>query len=72
MGSMGYEPSLDAVRGGSEGVELAFTQGLRYAFLSLMCLVLLALTISALSRGPRTEPVAEPANPQRATRETAD
>jgi EmrB/QacA subfamily drug resistance transporter len=57
MGSMGFEPSLDAVRsGGGAGVGEAFTQGLRNAFLLLMGLVLLALTVSAF----RIQKVQEP------------
>jgi EmrB/QacA subfamily drug resistance transporter len=35
MGAMGFEPSLDAVTAGGEGVEAAFSQGLRFAFLTL-------------------------------------
>ena len=58
MGSMGFEPSLDAVgSSGGEGVGAAFTQGLSYAFLLLMGLVLLALTVSAF----RVQRVQEPA-----------
>jgi EmrB/QacA subfamily drug resistance transporter len=68
MASMGYEPSLDAVRGGGAGVELAFTQGLRYAFLSLMGLVLAALAISALARN---DPPAQPVEPQLSQRHSS-
>ena len=35
MASKGFEPSLDAVAAGAGGVEVAFTQGLRIAFLLL-------------------------------------
>lgn len=35
MASRGFEPSLDAVAAGGLGVENAFTQGLRIAFLAL-------------------------------------
>ncbi|MCH7800618.1 MAG: DHA2 family efflux MFS transporter permease subunit [Chloroflexi bacterium] len=35
MGALGFEPSLDAVTAGGEGVEAAFSQGLRFAFLTL-------------------------------------
>jgi len=35
MGALGFEPSLDAVTAGGEGVEAAFSQGLRLAFLTL-------------------------------------
>ena len=47
MGSMGYEPSLDAVRGGgSSGVGFAFTVGLRNAYLTMMGLLLAAMALS--------------------------
>lgn len=56
MGSMGYEPSLAAVQvGGAEGVGHAFTVGLRYTFLSMSVLMVLAMGISALRGRPRTE-----------------
>ena len=49
MGSLGYEPSLDAVRdGGTEGVGAAFTTGLRYAYITMMGSLLAALFLSAL------------------------
>jgi EmrB/QacA subfamily drug resistance transporter len=48
MASMGHEPNLEAVRGGAEGVGHAFTVGLHYAFLTMMGIVLLAMTLSAL------------------------
>ena len=49
MGSMGYEPSLEAVRVSSDsGVGQAFTAGLRYAFLTMAGSVLLAMTISVV------------------------
>ena len=49
MGSMGYEPSLDAVRhGASSGVGAAFTVGMRYAFYTMMGSLLTALFFSAL------------------------
>ena len=35
MGALGFEPSLDAVTAGGEGVEAAFSQGLRIAFMTL-------------------------------------
>lgn len=53
MGSMGYEPSLAAVQvGAAEGVGHAFTTGLRYTFLAMTCLMLTAMTISALRGRP--------------------
>ena len=53
MGSMGYEPSLAAVQvGGAEGVGHAFTTGLRYTFLAMSCLMVLAMAISALRGRP--------------------
>lgn len=51
MGSLGFEPSLEAVRGDTEGVAHAFTVGLRYAFLIMMGMLLSAMTISAFQRG---------------------
>ena len=51
MNSMGFEPSLEAVRDGAEGVGHAFTTGLRYAFLAMTGWILIAMTISALQRG---------------------
>ena len=49
MGSMGYEPSLDAVRhGAASGVGAAFTMGMRYAFFAMMGSLLTALFFSAL------------------------
>ena len=49
MGSMGYEPSLDAVRqSGTTGVGTAFTAGLQYAFFAMMGSLLVALILSAL------------------------
>ena len=56
MGSMGYEPSLAAVQAGAaEGVGHAFTTGLRYTFVGMSCLMLLAMGISAIRGRPRTE-----------------
>ena len=49
MGSMGFEPSLDAVRSGAgSGVGQAFTTGLRYAYMTMAGSVLLAMVISVL------------------------
>lgn len=56
MGSMGYEPSLAAVQvGAAEGVGHAFTTGLRYTFISMGCLMIVAMAISALRGRPRAE-----------------
>ena len=53
MGSMGYEPSLDAVRGGGGGgVGFAFTVGLRYAYLTMTGLLLAAMALSFLQVQP--------------------
>ena len=56
MNSLGYEPSLAAVRGGTEGVGQAFTVGLRYAFLTMMGIVFAAMTLSALQRSRVADP----------------
>jgi len=62
MGAMGYEPSLDAVRGGSgPGVSYAFTLGLRYAYLTMMALLLAAMAVSVLQSRP--EPTRRTAQP---------
>ena len=48
MASLGFEPSLDAVKGSAEaGVGHAFTVGLRNAVLVMMGLVLIAGALSA-------------------------
>ena len=53
MGSLGYEPSLDAVQpGGAAGVGHAFTVGLRYTYLTMTVLLLAATGISALRGRP--------------------
>ena len=64
MGSLGYEPNLDAVRhGGSSGVEAAFTVGLRYAYITMIGSLLVALFLSALPthREGQARPVQAPA-----------
>lgn len=49
MGSMGFEPSFEAVRSaGSFGVANAFSLGLRNGFLTMMSFMLIAMTISAM------------------------
>lgn len=61
MGSLGYEPSLDAVRGGTDiGVKQAFAVGLKYAYFTMAGCLLLAMAISALKVG-NTVPEQEPA-----------
>ena len=53
MGAMGYEPSLEAVRGtGGAGVGDAFTMGLRNAYLTMMGMLLIAIAVSALTARP--------------------
>ena len=53
MGTMGYEPSLDAVRsGGGAGIADAFTSGLRHAYLIMMGLLLVAMAVSVLTVNP--------------------
>ena len=49
MGSLGFEPSLEAVRTSAvEGVRGAFTVGMRYAFYGLIALVIASMTVSFL------------------------
>ena len=49
MGSLGFEPSLDAVRESTgAGVGHAFTVGLRNAYLVMIALVLIAMAVSAV------------------------
>jgi len=59
MGSLGYEPSLDAVRGGTEvGVKQAFTVGLKFAYITMAGSLLVAMAVSAFkvsSTGPPPE-----------------
>ena len=55
MASMGFEPSLDAVRGpAGAGMGHAFTVGLRNAFLTMMGLLLIAAAVSAF-KGERAK-----------------
>ena len=54
MGSLGFEPSLEAVRTNSvEGVRVAFTVGMRYSFYVLMALVIASMTVSFLQGRPK-------------------
>ena len=60
MGSLGYEPSLDAIRTETgTGVGGAFTTGLKYAYLTMASFLLAAMFISALRLRKAAEP--EPA-----------
>ena len=55
MGSLGFDPSLEAVRTASvEGVRGAFTEGMRYAFYVLVALVIASMTVSFLQGKPRS------------------
>ena len=63
MGSMGYEPSFEAVSGTSgEGVQRAFTAGVRYVYLGLVGLIALGVLAIVVQRpqGIHLEVVAEP------------
>ena len=65
MGSLGFEPSLEAVRNGTvEGVRGAFTEGMRYSFYVLVALVIASMTVSFLQGRPKTAPRPEQAAPQ--------
>ena len=60
MGSLGFEPSLDAIastEGVAEGVKGAFTQGLRMAYYVMFGLNVVALALSILP-GVSTESIA--------------
>lgn len=62
MGSMGFEPSLDAVSGTTgAGVAHAFTVGLRNAYVVMTVLLLIGLAVSAVKAERITE--VEPAAP---------
>ena len=57
MAALGFEPSLDAVAAGDSGVEQAFMEGLRMAFLVLGAFIVLALALTAFKhRGPAGSP----------------
>ena len=65
MGSLGFEPSLEAVRNDTvEGVRGAFTVGMRYAFFALIALVIASMTVSFLQGRPKPAAQAEQAAPQ--------
>lgn len=70
MGSLGFEPSLEAVRSASvEGVRGAFTVGMRYAFYVLIALVIASMTVSFLQGQSKTSP--RPAQPSQQPEESA-
>ena len=72
MGSMGYEPSLDAIRHGTaSGVGIAFTMGLRYAYITMMGVVLAALFLSALPTHREGQAVPAPVAPRPGARAPA-
>ncbi len=65
MGSLGFEPSLEAVRTNSvEGVRGAFIVGMRYAFYVLVALVIASLTVSLLQGRAKDALRAEQPAPQ--------
>ena len=65
MGSLGFEPSLEAVRNDAVvGVRGAFTVGMRYAFYVLICLVIASMAVSFLQGSARTAPQTEQPAPQ--------
>ncbi len=65
MGSLGFEPSLEAVRTGTvEGVRGAFTEGMRYAFYVLIALVIASMTVSFLQGRPKAATLPAQPSPQ--------
>jgi len=65
MGSLGFDPSLEAVRTSSvEGVRNAFTVGMRYSFYVLVALVIASMAVSFLQGNARTAPQQEQPAPQ--------
>ena len=65
MGSLGFEPSLEAVRNDTvEGVRGAFTVGMRYGFYVLIALVVASMTVSFLQGRPKLAAQPEQAIPQ--------
>lgn len=65
MGSLGFEPSLDAVRESTQsGVQHAFSLGLRNAFLTMMGLLIIGMAISVVKTEKAQAPTA--ASPSRA------
>ena len=57
MASKGFEPSLDAVAAGGVGVEAAFTQGLRIAFLLLGAFIGVSVILTILKRSGSQEAI---------------
>jgi EmrB/QacA subfamily drug resistance transporter len=66
MAAQGFEPSLDAVTSGEVGVEAAFTEGLRIAFLVMGGFVACSLVVTILKPLPRAESsdIAKQAGPE--------
>jgi len=50
MGSLDFAPSLDALRGQTDGIGDAFTLGLRYAFLIMTGVIFLSISLSAFQK----------------------
>ena len=70
MGSLGFEPSLEAVRNETqEGVRGAFAIGMRYSFFVLVALVIASMTMSFLQGRPKA--AASPETPVRRSGESA-
>ncbi len=55
MAARGFEPSLDAVSAGGGGVEVAFTQGLRIAFLTLGSFIGVSIFLTILKPSAQDE-----------------
>jgi hypothetical protein len=56
MGSLGFEPSLEAVREATgPGVGYAFTVGLRNAFLVMMGLLVIGMAVSSVKAASSKE-----------------
>ena len=59
MSALGFDPSLDAVRDTAEiGVQHAFSVGLRYAFLTMVGLMVIGMAISAIKPAKSQDPSA--------------
>ena len=59
MAAQGFAPSLDAVAAGGAGVEAAFTQGLRIAFLSLGSFTVFSMILTIMKPRAQAEPTEE-------------